>query len=80
VFTMFCLQVLYIQGKLFSGISLIFFILPINFAETCGNGNMLIKRRQLNPEKKECPAPQSHTISYRLIPLTTPFLLIRHNP
>ena len=41
-----------------------FFILPIDFAVASGNGNMLIKRRQLNTEKKECPAPQSLTISY----------------
>jgi len=49
-----------------------FFILPINFAVASGNGNMQINRRQLKPEEKECPAPQSHTIIYRLAPLNTP--------
>ena len=29
-------------------------------------------------KKKECPAPRSHTSGYRLIPLTTLFLLARH--
>jgi len=36
------------------------------------NGNKLITRRQLNPERKKCPAPQSHTNTYRLSLLLTP--------
>jgi len=55
-------------------ICLFFFFIPIHRIMLSGNGNMLMKRRWLNPEKKECPAPESHTNTYRLSLLSSPLL------
>jgi len=56
-FTRFCLK---------------FFSLPEDCTVLGGNGNTLNTRWRLNLVKKECPAPQSQSIPYRLIPLLTP--------
>jgi len=53
---------------------------PTDCAGISGNGNSSTARWGLTPEKKKCPAPQSHSSSRRLSILLTPLLSRRTLP